>query len=118
MPNMKLCLALLLACALFSTAAAQDSTKAKTTLTITASATDDRVRVTAPSAVVQLHLEVYAASGEKVFDEELRGANVFDWHLQNGQAQRLPVGDYVCVVTAKTISGKLTQKIGAVTVAE
>ena len=27
-------------------------------------------------------------------------------------------GAYICVVTAKSVSGKLTQKIGAVTVAE
>jgi hypothetical protein len=33
-------------------------------LTITASAADERVRITAPSSVVQLHVEVYAASGE------------------------------------------------------
>src|SRR5436190_18562142 len=106
MPNMKpICLALVLVCALFSTAAAQDSTTAKTTLTITANATGDRLRVTAASSVVQLRLEVYAASGEKLFDQEIRGGNVFDWHLQDGQAQRLAPGAYVCVVTAKSVSG-------------
>ena len=50
----------------------------------------------------------------KSADEEIRGGNVFDWHLQDGQAQRLAPGAYVCVVTAKSISGKLTQKIGTV----
>jgi hypothetical protein len=65
-----------------------------------------------------MHVEVYASSGEKLFDQEIRGGNVFDWHLQDGHAQRLAAGDYVCVVTAKTISGKLTQKVGAVTIAE
>jgi len=87
-------------------------------LTITASAAGERVRITAPSSVVQLHVEVYAASGEKLFDQEIRGGNVFDWHLQNGQAQRLAPGSYVCVITAKSTSGKLTQKIGTVTVEE
>ena len=65
-----------------------------------------------------MHVEVYAASGEKLFDQEIRGGNVFDWHLQDGQAQRLAPGTYVCVVTAKSVSGKLTQKIGTVSVEE
>ena len=39
-----------------------------------------------------MHVEVYTINGEKVFDNEIRGGNVFDWHLQDGQAQRLPVG--------------------------
>jgi len=105
--------------ALLSTARAQESaTVQRSTLTITANASGDWVRITAPSSVVQMHVEVYAASGEKLFDQEIRGGNVFDWHLQDGQGQRLAAGAYVCVVTAKSVSGKLTQKIGAVTVAE
>ena len=108
-----------LAFALIATAAAQESTTdQRSSLTITANAVDDRVRITAPSSVVQMRVEIYAASGEKLFDQEIRGGNVFDWHLQDGQAQRLAPGDYVCVVTAKSISGKLTQKIGTVSVAE
>src|SRR6185295_2327513 len=107
-----------LVCVLLTTAAAQDSTTQKSTLTITASASGERVRITAPSSVVQLQLEVYAAGGQKLFDQEIRGGNVFDWHLQDGQAERLAPGAYVCVVTAKSVSGKLTQKIGTVRVAE
>jgi hypothetical protein len=107
--------------ALLAIAAAQESTSTTaqtTSLTITAAASGERVRITAPSSVVQMHVEVYAASGEKLFDQEIRGGNVFDWHLQDGQAQRLAPGNYVCVVTAKSISGKLTQKIGTVSVEE
>jgi hypothetical protein len=105
--------------ALLATAAAQGSSSTQSSsLTITAVAADDRVRITAASSVVQLHVEIYAASGEKLFDQELRGGNVFDWHLQDGQGQRLAAGTYVCVVTTKSVSGKLTQKIGAVTIEE
>jgi hypothetical protein len=120
MPSSKqIYFASVLVCVLFTTAAAQDSTSTqKSTLTITASASGERVRITAPSSIVQMHVEVYAAGGEKLFDQEIRGGNVFDWHLQDGQAQRLAPGNYVCVVTAKSVSGKLTQKIGAVTIAE
>jgi len=90
----------------------------KPSLTITATATGDRVRITAPASVVQLRIEVYGASGEKIFDQEIRGGNVFDWRLQDGQAQRLAAGAYVCVVTARSISGRLTQKLGTVKVEE
>src|SRR5437762_6570040 len=65
-----------------------------------------------------MHMEVYAPGGEKLFDQENRGGNVFDWHLQNGQAERLTAGDYVCVVTVKNIAGRLTQRIGVVRVGE
>jgi len=107
--------------ALLTTAAAQDSPSAsaqRSSLTITAAAHGERVRITAPASVVQMHVEVYAPGGEKLFDQEIRGGNVFDWHLQDGQAQRLAPGAYVCVVTAKSVSGRLTQRIGTVTVAE
>ena len=82
----------MLVSALLSTAAAQESTSAtvqRSSLTITATAAGERVRITAPSLGVQMHVEVYAASGEKLFDQEIQGGNVFDWHLQDGQAQRL-----------------------------
>ncbi|MEP6570600.1 MAG: hypothetical protein ABJC10_12580, partial [Acidobacteriota bacterium] len=85
---------------------------------VTATATVERVRITAPASVVQMHVEVYASGGEKLFDNEIRGGNIFDWHLQDGQAQRLTAGDYVCVVTVKNISGKITQRIGTVTLGE
>src|SRR6266567_5542858 len=86
--------------------------------TITARASADRIRITAPSSIVQLHVEIYASGGEKLFDKEIRGGNVFDWHLQNGQAERVSVGDYVCVVTVRNIAGKITQKLGAVRMGE
>src|SRR6266702_1209771 len=104
------------------TATAQDSASTTTqklsSATITVTASTDRVRITASTSIVQMHVEVYAASGEKLFDNEIRGGNVFDWHLQDGQAQRLSAGDYLCVVTVKNLAGRLTQKIGTVRVGE
>jgi hypothetical protein len=84
--------------------------------TITAAAAADRVRFTAPSSVVQMRLEVYNANGEKVFDNEIRGGNVIDWLLQNGQAERLSDGSYLCVITGKSLSGRISQKLGNVTI--
>jgi opacity protein-like surface antigen len=77
MPIMKqIYFASVLICALLSTAAAQDSTSTaaqRSSLTITASAAGERLRITAPSSIVQMHVEVYAPSGEKLFDQEIRG---------------------------------------------
>ena len=116
----RIAFASMLVCALLSTALAQASstTVQGSSLTITAAASGERVRIAAPSSVVQMHVEVYAANGGKLFDQEIRGGNVFDWHLQDGQAQRLAPGTYLCVVTAKSLSGKLTQKIGTVSLEE
>jgi hypothetical protein len=83
---------------------------------ITAFASDERVRFTAPASVVQMRLEVYDSTGQKLFDNELRGGNVLDWLLQDGQAVRLPSATYLCVVTVKSRSGRITQKLGSVLV--
>src|ERR1700687_5915361 len=84
--------------------------------TITASASVDRVRFAAPSSVAQIRLEAYNSAGKKLFDNEVRGGNVLDWHLQDGQAEPLADDSYLCVVTVKSLSGKLSQRIGSVKV--
>src|SRR6266496_1213801 len=88
-----------------------------TSATITAVAAADRVRITAPASILQMRVEIYDPSGAKVWNSEIRG-NVFDWRLQDGQVQRLTVGDYICLVTVKNIAGRIAQKIGVVRVAE
>ena len=62
---------------------------------ITATTTLDHVRVAAPSAVVQLRLEVYDEAGQKLFDTEQRGGNVLDWHLQSSNGERVADGSYL-----------------------
>jgi hypothetical protein len=114
-----LCLSFLVVSLCLTTALAQDDSaksNKQNALTITASASADSVRFTAPSSAVQIRLEVYDSAGKKVFDIEVRGGNVLDWRLQNGQAERLVDDTYLCVVTVKSISGRLIQRIGSVTV--
>jgi hypothetical protein len=84
--------------------------------TVTASATAERVRFTSPNTVVQLRLEVYDETGQKLLDTEQRGGNVLDWHLQGGAGERVADGVYLCVLTSKNLSGRLSQKLGLVTV--
>src|SRR5687767_15077529 len=85
---------------------------------VTATATAKRVRFVSPGSVVQLRLEVYNEAGQKLFDTELRGGNVLDWHLQDGAGQDLQAGSYACVMTIKSLSGRLSQRIGLVRVNE
>ena len=85
---------------------------------VTATATTKRVRFVSPGTAVQLRLEVYNEAGQKVFDTELRGGNVLDWHLQDTAGQHLQTGSYACVLTIKSLSGRLSQRVGTVTVNE
>ena len=59
---------------------------------VTATGSTERVRIAAPSAVVQLRLEIYDDAGQKLFDTEQRGGNVLDWHLQNSNGGRVADG--------------------------
>src|SRR2546428_14151363 len=70
---------------------------------ITAAVSGERVRFTAPSSVVQIRLEVYDTAGKKRFDNEVRGGNVLDWRLQEGQDEAGADDDYVCGMTVKKI---------------
>jgi hypothetical protein len=94
----------------------QNVTTSRSTTTVTAAGAAGRVRFTAPSTVVQMRLEVYAESGAKLFDSEIRGGNVIDWHLQDGQAERVSDGSYLCVVTTKSLSGRISQKLGKIAI--
>lgn len=86
---------------------------ASTTTIITATATEDRVRFAAPGLVVQIRVQVLSDAGQVLFDTETRG-NVFDWSGQDGTGQRLADGNYLSVVTIKSLSGRLSQKICAI----
>lgn len=112
---------------LFTTALAQENRAsmetpretvvvASTAPMVTATATAERVRFVSPGTVVQLRLEVYNETGQKLFDTELHGGNVMDWQLQDGAGQRLPAGSYACVLTIKSLSGRLSQRVGLVMV--
>jgi hypothetical protein len=84
---------------------------------ITVVGSGDRVRITAPNSVVQMHLQVYDNAGQLVFDVSSKG-NVLDWMLQDSGGERLISGSYLSLVTVKSLSGKLSQRIGSVSVHE
>jgi hypothetical protein len=82
---------------------------------VTAGSSAERVRFAAPGTVVQMRLQVYSDTAQTVFDATSKG-NVLDWTVQDGTGARLVEGKYVCVVTIKSLSGKLSQRIGEVVV--
>jgi hypothetical protein len=84
---------------------------------ITVAGSADRVRFTSSNSVVQMHLQVYDNGGQLVFDVSSKG-NVLDWTLQDSGGARLIPGAYLSVVTVKSLSGKLSQRIGSVSVQE
>jgi len=61
---------------------------------------------------VQLRLEVLSAGGQVLFDVQGKG-NVLDWTLQDGSGTRLLDGSYLCVVTIKNLSGRISQRLGS-----
>jgi hypothetical protein len=81
---------------------------------ITGSATAERVRFVGVSGVVRMKVEVFSASGVSLFEASSKG-NVFDWPIRDRGGERIADGTYVCVVTVKSLSGKLSQRIGNVT---
>lgn len=116
MPRNLLTLTLFLLC-LVSSINAQDLTikNISPEPVVTFTRSGQRVRFTAPSSVVQIHLQVYDEAGQLLFDVNSKG-NVFDWMMQSGGGEQLNNGNYLCVVTVKTLSGKLTQRIGVASV--
>jgi hypothetical protein len=85
--------------------------------TISAVASSDRVRITAPASVVQMRVEIYDSNDTKVWDSDIHG-NVFNWQFQDGQAQRVAAGEYVCVITVKNLVGRVSQRIGSIQIDE
>src|SRR2546422_6028720 len=90
-------------------------TQSATAPVITVASSADRVRFTSSNSVVQMHLQVYDNAGQLVFDVSSKG-NVLDWTLQDSGGARLIPGSYLSLVTVKSLSGKLSQRIGTVSV--
>src|SRR6266516_434662 len=83
---------------------------------VTAGVSAERVRFTAPSNVVRMQMQVISETGQILFDVNSKG-NVLDWSLQDSSGQRSQ-GSYVTVVTVKSLSGKVSRKLGTLLVQE
>jgi len=85
--------------------------------TVTATATAERVRFNSPGSVTQMRLEVFDASGERLFDSGFLSGNILDWPVQNQRGDRLDDGSYLCVATARDLDRRQSRKAAALTVA-
>jgi hypothetical protein len=81
---------------------------------ITVAAAGERVRFTAVGAVERMRLEVFDPSGAPVFDTGFKPGNVRDWSLRGTYGQVLPDSTYLCVVTVRELSGRMTFRQGSV----
>src|SRR5262244_1874812 len=59
---------------------------------VTASASQDLIRFTAPGKVTHMRLEIYSSLGVRILDTEIKGGNVLDWILEDSDGQRLSSG--------------------------
>jgi phage shock protein A len=81
---------------------------------VTASASDGGARYTAPGGVLQVRLEIYAATGEIIFDSGQRAGSIIDWKVAD-VLQGMSDGSYLSVVTVRDLRGKYSQRLGSVT---
>ncbi len=102
--------------AIFAQDAAVKPSRTSASTTVTATASAERVRFTAPSNVVRMQLQVISETGQVLFEVSSKG-NVLDWSLQDSGGQRLQ-GSYLTLVTVKDLSGRLSERTGTVSVAE
>ncbi|HYN84788.1 MAG TPA: hypothetical protein VER32_06025, partial [Pyrinomonadaceae bacterium] len=78
--------------------------------TVTASASAAGVRFVSPGETRRIRVEVFSATGERVFDSEFRSGGIAEW-----DAQAAADGSYLCIVTAEDLNGKASRKFTTVT---
>jgi hypothetical protein len=74
-----------------------------------ASLSDNRLRFSALGQLLELRLEVINPSGQPVFDSDFKSGNVVDWLAADQNGQPLPEGSYLCLITVKDSTGRLTK---------
>src|SRR5262245_50727831 len=90
--------------------------ESRSTSTVTASVAGERVRFTAASNIIAMRLEVYTAGGQRVFDSGFKSGTLLDWTMVDERRQRYSAGTYLCVVGVKSLSGRVSQKLGTLSI--
>jgi hypothetical protein len=101
-------------------AAAQDAVSRDSSRTagpaVTISVTEGGVRFAALGSFGKMRLEVFNADSVSLYNSDFRAANVQDWTLNDKDGAQLADGTYLCVVTLRDLSGRLSTKQGSVVV--
>jgi hypothetical protein len=111
-----LLLSLLGASAAFAQTDAAGKRAATDDATVTISISAKGVRFSAPGSVGQVRLEVFDANGASVYNSEFQPGNVRDWALLDKQGRTPPDGSYLCVVTVRGLSKRMSVKQGTVVI--
>src|SRR5437899_1389178 len=83
---------------------------------VTISVTERGVRFAALGSFGKMRLEVFNADGTSLYNSDFAAASVRDWVLDNKDGQLLPDGTYLCVITIRDLSGRMSTKQGSVVV--
>src|SRR5436190_7526718 len=83
---------------------------------VTISVTERGVRFAALGSFGKMRLEVFNADGTSLYNSDFAAASVRDWVLENKDGQLLPDGTYLCVITIRDLSGRMSTKQGSVVV--
>jgi hypothetical protein len=84
----------------------------RSTPIVTATVSAERVRFIAPSDTTAVRLEVYTVDGQRLVDSGFKSGSFLDWTMLDEQGQRHPAGAYLCVVAVKSLSGRVSHKLG------
>src|SRR6266567_459240 len=100
------------------TARAQDAPARETSRVadpdVTISVTERGVRFAALGSFGKMRLEVFNADGTSLHNSDFGAGSVRDWVLDDKDGQGLRDGTYLCVITIRDLSGRLTTKQGSV----
>jgi hypothetical protein len=91
-------------------------TTSNATTPVTASVVDGGLRFAAPGKSAKMRVEIYAPSGELVFDSGMRKGGELHWKLQDQQGQAVADGSYRARVTSEGEGGKVRHQEGTVKV--
>ncbi|HYO62555.1 MAG TPA: tail fiber domain-containing protein [Pyrinomonadaceae bacterium] len=80
---------------------------------VTAKVSAAGVRFVSTDGAAQIRLEIYSATGERLFDSNYREGGILDWKVEDVK-QGLTDGSYLSVVSVKDVEGKVSQKHGTI----
>ena len=75
-------------------------------------ASSESVRFTCLDDAIQMRLEVFDQSGQRVFDSNIKRSNLLDWNIKDRQKQHPAETTYICIITVIDISGQVVYKAG------
>jgi hypothetical protein len=84
------------------------------TTSIEVSVDDSKAQFAAQAQAI--HVEVFAPSGELVFEADAYGGQVIEWNMLNGSGARVADGSYLATITVTDPAGKRRKRIEQVVV--